>query len=147
MPYSLWRNDDLLAEIAVPFPETQLGTISGMLRVQPGFSDIRPLLQSRARIFPGAPVFIHEMSEDTQAPPGPVEIPTLSSEEARGVPLDQQFEVRDGQGLATPFDTLWIQPMDIPAHAVGELPDLCRAAGLSGQCWWIFMAHAHGLRP
>ena len=145
MPYSLWRNDELLAELVVLFPVTKPGMVSGMLRIQPAFTDIRALMQSRARIFPGAPVFIRDTSDNTRAESGPVEIPMLSAEEARGVPSAQQFEVRDAHGVVTPFDMIWIQSMDIPADAVGELPDLCHAAGLSGKCWCIIAAHPHTL--
>jgi hypothetical protein len=69
--------------------------VCGMLRVAERFTDIHELAQTRMRILPGAPVFIHHSDDEMRAPAGVDALTPMSAEHARGAPLSQQFELRD----------------------------------------------------
>lgn len=145
MLYSLWRNGELMAELVVPFPVSKPGMVCGMLRISERFTDIGEIMQSRVRIFPGAPVFIHHITDEDRATAGFVALSPMSTEQARGVPPVEQFELRDDHGEPMVVDSIWIRPMEIPDGA-GELPDACHAVGLSGAGWMIIAA-PHGEQP
>lgn len=136
MPYSLWRNAELMADLVVPFPTSESDMVCGMLRVSECFTDISELVQSRMRIFPGAPVFIHHITDENRAPARTVALCPMSAEQARGVPSAEQFELRDDQGEPMVFDSIWIRRIEVPEGA-GAFPDTCHAVGLSGSCWMM----------
>lgn len=145
MPYSLWRNGELMAELVVSFPVSKPGMVSGMLSIAERFTDIREIMQSRVRIFPGAPVFIHHITDEDRAQAGFVALSPMSTEQALGAPPAEQFELRDDHGEPMVADSIWIRRIEIPDGA-GELPDACHAVGLSGAGWMIIAA-PHGEQP
>jgi hypothetical protein len=145
MPCSLWRNGERMADLVVPFPVSKPGMVCGMLRISERFTDVREIMQTRVRIFPGAPVFVHHVTDEDWARAETVALSPMSTEQARGAPPAEQFELRDEHGEPMVVDSIWIRRIDIPEGA-GEFPKACQAVGLSGVGWMI-IASPHGEQP
>jgi hypothetical protein len=137
MAYSLWRNNELLGDLAVPFPASGPDTVAGMLRPTAAFTDIGELMQTRLPTLQRTFVHLHHFTGQEES--GPVALQPMTPEQAVGIPPDRQLELRDDRGTAVPVDMIMINPIGIP-DGVGEFPDACRAAGLAGS-GWTMVAH------
>jgi hypothetical protein len=108
--YSLWRGGVLLGWFTEHAPVTHHGArvgASGVLQPTESFAETSSVMQTRASMLPGRPVF--QVSLDatrqearTRAPgekPGmTVALKPLSDEEARGIPAELVLEVRGEDG-------------------------------------------------
>jgi hypothetical protein len=94
----------------------------GILEPTDAFVGITSVMQTRARIFPGQPFFQHPMepfvmgptSERRRQNPGPQALKRLSEDEARGVPAELIFQVRDANGAAVDARLVTVQLYTLP---------------------------------
>jgi hypothetical protein len=110
------------------------------------------MMQTRTTIFAGRPVFQHPIEPILLGvPPLPrdgtkshVELQPLSDDEARGVPPEHIFEIRDARGAVIDTNTVRLQLWAIPD---GVDPAKYEAIGLSDtsrQIWRVsFASHTN----
>ena len=123
---------------------------SGILEPSAAFVGIGSLMQTRATIFPGQPVFQDpleperfEATAPSQQHKGPQALRPLGEEEARGVAKDLVFDVRDASGNSVNAGMVVLQLHIIPDDADPGTVLGFTAVGPSRQFWQVsFAVHA-----
>lgn len=132
-PLTLWRGDVVLGEVVADLPVREPGTVYGVLRPSDEFTDIGRLMQTRVRIVPGEPVFLHRFTGEERPT---TTLRQMTEEEAMGLPIHAQMVVRDGAGRDLPMDHISIHPEEVPEES-GPMPDLYRLHGMVGVAWLL----------
>jgi hypothetical protein len=132
--YTIWRNHVLLGRVRVAFPVSSPGLIAGMLEVEPAFSDVDEIMQTRLLFPVDSRVFESKMSEAHRGP-GPVALRQLTPEEAAGISHERILEVRDENGRALVTDLIAIDRLPPQLMERGELFDICKARGIRIGPW------------
>ena len=157
--FFLWRGTTLLGQFAERAPVTHHGKrvgAFGILEPSEAFVGINSMMQTRVLIFPGQPVFQHPLAPElvgvTPAPSGPhhssATLLPLSEDEARGVPPEQIFEIRDARGASIDAHMLSLQLYTVP-DGVDSAPYF-QAHGLAGnsrEVWVVMFASRDGAPP
>lgn len=150
--YSLWRGGKLLGRFEERHPVTHhdksVGA-GGFLEPTADFVGISSMMQTCLPVIPGKPIFQHPLAPITMASitkpstgsKGPQELKPLSDAEARGVPENLVFRIRDS-------DDRWIETTMVSLH-LHVIPDdadaeeIHRAKGIPGtsnELWHISFA-------
>lgn len=156
--FSLWRGTTLLGHFAERAPVThhdrRVGAF-GILEPSEAFVGINSMMQTRVPIFPGQPVFQHPLEPElvgvTPPPPGPHHssgaLLPLSEDEARGVPPEQIFEIRDASGASIDAHMVSLQLYAFPDGVDPAL--FFEAHGLTGNSRevWLVTFASHDSAP
>ena len=131
--YTLWRDGVLLGRMRIPFP-TDDDSIFGMLEVEPAFTDIDEMMQSRLSLFPGSPI-VQNLTKDAHPGPGPIALQPMTPELQRGTPPERVLELRDATGEThiPRMLIIWRTPDDHMGR--GELFDICQERGITMSPW------------
>ena len=141
MAYSLWRDGEHLGDVVLPLPTTgRHQSIAGVFAPTPAFHDLAPVMQVHQALLPGHPVFETPITHTRTS--GPVALASLSDDEARGLPDDRKFVLRDAEGA--PLRMRLIALDRLPAPPTGHpdpLVDACAAAQIPFSGWYLQAAH------
>ena len=160
MSYSLWRNGQLLGELVIDYPTSRPELVAGMFLPAPAFAMVGALMQTRAHIIPGAPVFqsVPPRPFEGDRTPNPdggrrglhsaiaVPLQPMSEEEQRGVGPELILEVRDAAGRVIPTDMVLISELPLPSAPAagprGQLLEACDALGVDYSGWTLSFLRA-----
>jgi hypothetical protein len=147
--YTLWRGDTLLGHFTEQQPVTRHGArvgAAGLLESTDAFAGFAPMMQTRVRLFPGAPIFQSPMpvidfnraGERRPEASGPVPIREMRADEARGVPVEEVLVIRNGSGNVVDADVVSVWCTVFPTDV--DLAEISRSFGVaidSREVWQV----------
>lgn len=176
MPLTLWRGPQLCGALHVrepsgresPAKPGQPPQLSALLLPVDGLQGLSGVMQTIATIVPGRPVFQHALRPDvvseratrakeSASQSGSEPLLPLTPEQARGVPVEQQFTLRSSAGETVLPRLISVQEirLDDVASGSGREEELPPGAQHHGSIWSVFVVFesdvaatsARGFRP
>ena len=138
--YSLWRDGVMLGRMTPEFPTDVPSTVIGILQPTDAFSADLALIQRTMDVLPGAPVWQHpiprpDAAEGAGSPFLSVAPRALSEGQLRGVPAEQQLQLRDDSGRI--IETQSIAVMEMRLGNCEGMDAVCAAAGVTFSGWYV----------
>jgi hypothetical protein len=117
----------------IPLPSSDR-QVAGVFLPSPAFSDIAPAMQVRLEFVPGRPTIREPLTSETGSP---LPLRRMSEAERAGLPPDDLWQLKDGDGAVLDTEMILLEMVDVPdvPDVPGEFADACRAAGISGVAW------------